>query len=107
MYYSQLLVSIRIKYIDITIEIPQLKVGNRYGNEALEFLVSSMELITLNELRDQTSQFLVSRIVYLTLTCFWYCVKDYFITKTLFKDIEVSILVHFMYICTYFVYTLE
>lgn len=70
MYYSQLLVSIHIKYIDITIEIPQLKVGNRYGNEALEFLVSSMELITLNELRDQTSLFLVSRIVCLTLTCF-------------------------------------
>lgn len=70
MYYSQLLVFIRIKYIDITSEISQLKVGNRYRNEALEFLVGSMELITLNELRDQTSQFLVSRIVCLILACF-------------------------------------
>lgn len=70
MYYSQLLVFIRIKYIDITSEISQLKVSNRYRNEALEFLVGSMELITLNELRDQTSQFLVSRIVCLILACF-------------------------------------
>lgn len=70
MYYSQLLVFIRIKYIDITSEISQLKVGNRYRNEALEFLVGSMELITLNELRDQTSQFLVSKIVCLILACF-------------------------------------
>ena len=35
------------------IEILQLKVDDRYRNEALEFLVSSMKLITLNELRGQ------------------------------------------------------